>query len=68
MALECSAAVYQPNSDMHGSGTLAALEDLARQLEEAAVETADAEPKQTAHLLQENDARIKRRKRYRHKS
>lgn len=53
---------------MHVSGTLAALEDLARQLEEAAEEGTDAEPKQTVQMLQEDDARIKRRKRYRHKS
>lgn len=57
-----------PGNDVHGSGTLAALEDLARQLEEAAVEKADAQPKQAAQMPQEDDARTKRRKLYKHKS
>lgn len=57
-----------PSDDVHNPGTLAALEDLARQLEEAAGEKADAQPKQTVQLPQEDDARTKRRKRYKHKS
>ena len=57
-----------PSNDVHNSGTLAALEDLAKQLEEAVMEKADAHPKQTVQLPQEDDARIQRRKRYKHKS
>ena len=55
---------------VHDSGTLAALEDLAKQLEQAAAETteSDDKPKQAVHLPQEDDARLKRRKRYKHKS
>ncbi|KAL3141617.1 hypothetical protein ABBQ32_004857 [Trebouxia sp. C0010 RCD-2024] len=49
-------------------GTLAALEGLAKQLQEAAAETIEAKPEQTTELLQQDDARIKRRKGYKHTS
>lgn len=50
------------------SGTLAALEGLAKQLQEAATETIEVKPEQTADSLQQDDARIKRRKGYKHTS
>lgn len=52
----------------HVAGTLAALEGLAKQLKEAAAETVADKLKQTAQLLQHDEARIKRRKGYKHMS